>query len=50
MHVCGETCLFRAIGQAIEKTTKECRLSIIGHDSKDDSDAQVLDLRDKRPK
>ena len=48
-HVCGESCLFRAIEQAIEKTTKECRFRVIGYDGTDDSAAQVLDLKDKRP-
>jgi len=49
-HVCGESCLFRAMEQAIEKTTKECRFKVIGYDGTDDSAAQVLDLKDKRPK
>jgi hypothetical protein len=49
-HVCGETCLFRAIEQAIEKRTKEPTFKIIGYDSTDDNATQVLDLKDKRPK
>jgi len=49
-HVCGETCLFRAIEQAIEKKTGECRFKIIGYDGTDDSAIQVVDLKDKIPK
>ena len=47
-HVCGETCLFRAIEQAIEKRTEERRFKVIGDDGTDAT--QVLDLNDKRPK
>ena len=49
-HVCGETCLFRAIEQTIEKKTGECRFKIIGYDGTDDSAIQVVDLKDKIPK
>ncbi|MCK9228226.1 MAG: hypothetical protein PHT96_12735 [Syntrophorhabdaceae bacterium] len=49
-HVCGETCLFRAIERAIEKRTEECRFRIIGYDGTDDSAIEVVDLKDKRPK
>ena len=49
-HVCGETCLFRVIEQTIEKKTEECRFRVIGYNGTDDSNIQVIDLKEKIPK
>jgi hypothetical protein len=49
-HVCGMTCLYEAISGVIEKKTKESDFRIIGYDGVSDSNAQVLDLRDKKVK
>jgi hypothetical protein len=49
-HVCGMTCLYEAISAVVEKKTKEPDLRIVDYDGVDDSKAQVIDLRDKKPK
>jgi len=49
-QVCGLTCLYEAISEAVEKKTKESDLRIVGYDGVDDSSAHVLDIRDKKIK
>ena len=49
-HVCGMACLYEAISDVVEKRTKEADFKIEGYDGVNDSKAQVLDLRDKKPK
>lgn len=49
-HVCGLTCLYEAIEDAIEKKAEGCRFGMIGYNDTDDSTTQVLDLTDKRAK
>jgi hypothetical protein len=49
-HVCGMACLYKAISEVIDKKTKEPDFKIIGYAGVDDSNTQVLDLRDKKIK
>ena len=49
-QVCGLTCLYEAIGEVVENKTKESHIKIVGYDGVDDSNAHVIDLRDKKGK
>ena len=49
-HVCGMTCLYKAISEVIDKKTKEPDFRIIGYDGLDDSNTRVIDLADKKIK
>jgi len=49
-HVCGMACLYDAISEAVEKKTQESDFKVVGYDGIDDSNARVLDLRDKKKK
>jgi len=49
-HVCGMACLYQVISEVVDKRTKEADFKIIGYDGVDDSNTQVLDLRDKKTK
>ena len=49
-HVCGMACLYKAISEVVDKKTREADFKVIGYDGLDDSNARVLDLRDKKTK
>jgi hypothetical protein len=49
-HLCGMTCLYQAISEAIDKRTKEPHFRIVGYDGVDDSNIQLIDLTDKKIK
>ncbi len=49
-HVCGMTCLYKAISEVIDKKTKEPHFRVIGYDGLDDSNISVIDLTDKKIK
>ncbi len=49
-HLCGMSCLYRAISDVVEKKTEEPDFTIVGYEGIDDSHTRVLDLREKKPK
>ena len=49
-HICGMACLYEAISETVEKKTQESDFKVVGYDGIDDSNARVLDLRDKKKK
>jgi len=47
-QVCGMACLYEAISEVVEKKAQESDFKVVGYAGVDDSNARVLDLRDKK--